>query len=60
MLISAFTRTQIAALFGTAILKAFTASYPSHDRLRVSDIEGQGQCHHRLIPAPHFHYVSTT
>jgi ribosome-dependent ATPase len=54
MLISAFTRTQIAALFGTAILTVLPATMFSGMMTPVSSITGIGAVMGRLFPMTYF------
>jgi ribosome-dependent ATPase len=58
MLISAFTRTQIAALFGTAILTVLPATQFSGMLVPVSSIVGIGRVMGRLFPMTYFLPIS--
>jgi ribosome-dependent ATPase len=58
MLISAFTRTQIAALFGTAILTVLPATQFAGMMVPVSSIVGIGRIMGRLFPMTYFLPVS--
>lgn len=54
MLISAFTRTQIAALFGTAILTVLPATSFAGMLVPVSALSGMAQIMGRLFPMTYF------
>ncbi|MFA5956502.1 ribosome-associated ATPase/putative transporter RbbA [Hyphomicrobium sp.] len=58
MLISSFTRTQIAALFGTAILTVLPATMFSGMLTPVSSITGFGAVMGRLFPMTYFLPIS--
>ena len=58
MLISAFTRTQIAALFGTAILTMLPATQFSGMMTPVSSLSGPGRGHRRAFPMTYFLPIS--
>jgi len=58
MLISAFTRTQIAALFGTAILTVLPATMFAGMLVPVSSLTGTAQIMGRLFPMTYFLPVS--
>ena len=58
MLISAFTRTQIAALFGTAILTVLPASQFSGMMTPVSSLSGMAQIIGRGFPMTYFLPIS--
>ena len=58
MLISAFTRTQIAALFGTAILTFLPASQFSGTMVPVSSLSGIAQIMGRAFPMTYFVPIS--
>jgi ribosome-dependent ATPase len=58
MLISAFTRTQIAALFGTAILTVLPATQFSGIMVPVSSLSGIAQIMGRAFPMTYFVPVS--
>jgi ribosome-dependent ATPase len=58
MLISAFTRTQIAALFGTAILTVLPATQFSGIMVPVSSLSGMAQIMGRLFPMTYFVPIS--
>ena len=58
MLISAFTRTQIAALFGTAILTMLPATQFSGMMTPVSSLSGPGAIMGRAFPMSYFLPVS--
>jgi len=58
MLISAFTRTQIAALFGTAILTVLPATMFAGMLTPVSSITGVGAIMGRLFPMTYFLPIS--
>ena len=58
MLISAFTRTQIAALFGTAILTVLPATQFSGIMVPVSSLSGIAQLMGRAFPMTYFVPVS--
>ncbi len=58
MLISAFTRTQIAALFGTAILTVLPATQFSGMMTPVSSLSGLGYFMGRIFPMTYFLPVS--
>lgn len=58
MLVSAFTRTQIAALFGTAILTVLTAQMFSGMMTPVSSLTGMGVVMGRLFPMTYFLPIS--
>jgi ribosome-dependent ATPase len=58
MLISAFTRTQIAALFGTAILTMLPATQFSGMMTPVSSLSGPGAVMGRLFPMGYFLPIS--
>ena len=58
MLISAFARTQIAALFGTAILTVLPATMFSGMMVPVSSLTGMAQIMGRLFPMTYFLPVS--
>jgi ribosome-dependent ATPase len=58
MLISAFTRTQIAALFGTAILTVLPATMFAGMMTPVSSITGIGAVMSRLFPMTYFLPIS--
>ena len=58
MLISAFTRTQIAALFGTAILTMLPATQFSGMMTPVSSLSGPGAVMGRAFPMSYFLPVS--
>jgi ribosome-dependent ATPase len=54
MLISAFARTQIAALFGTAILTVLPATMFAGMMVPVSSLSGMAQILGRLFPMTYF------
>jgi ribosome-dependent ATPase len=54
MLISAFARTQIAALFGTAILTVLPATMFAGMMIPVSSLSGMAQIMGRLFPMTYF------
>jgi ribosome-dependent ATPase len=58
MVISSFTRTQIAALFGTAILTVLPATMFSGMMTPVSSITGMGAIMGRLFPMTYFLPIS--
>jgi ribosome-dependent ATPase len=58
MLISAFARTQIAALFGTAILTVLPATMFAGMMAPVSSLSGMAQIMGRLFPMTYFPPVS--
>jgi ribosome-dependent ATPase len=58
MLISAFTNTQIAALFGTAILTVLPATQFSGMTTPVSSLAGEAQIIGRIFPMPYFVPIS--
>jgi len=58
MLISAFTRTQIAALFGTAILTVLPATQFSGISVPVSSLSGMAQIMGRAFPMTYFVPIS--
>ena len=58
MLISAFTRTQIAALFGTAILTVLPASQFAGMMTPVSSLSGTAQIMGRIFPMTYFVPIS--
>jgi len=58
MLISAFTRTQIAALFGTAILTVLPASQFAGMMTPVSSLSGTAQIMGRAFPMTYFVPIS--
>ncbi|HEV2335252.1 MAG TPA: ribosome-associated ATPase/putative transporter RbbA [Stellaceae bacterium] len=58
MLISAFTRTQIAALFGTAILTVLPATMFAGMQVPVSSLSGMGRIMGLLFPMSYFLPVS--
>jgi ribosome-dependent ATPase len=58
MLISAFTRTQIAALFGTAILTVLPATQFSGIMVPVSSLSGMAQAMGRAFPMTYFVPIS--
>ncbi len=58
MLISAFVRTQIAALFGTAILTVLPATMFAGMMVPVSSLSGMAQIMGRLFPMTYFLPVS--
>ncbi len=58
MVVSAFTRTQIAALFGTAILTILPASMFSGMTMPVSSITGMGAVMGRLFPMTYYLPIS--
>jgi ribosome-dependent ATPase len=58
MLISAFTRTQIAALFGTAILTVLPATSFAGMLVPVSALSGMAQIMGRLFPMTYFLPIS--
>lgn len=58
MVISAFTRTQIAALFGTAILTVLTAQMFSGMMTPVSSLTGMGAIMGRLFPMTYYLPIS--
>jgi ribosome-dependent ATPase len=58
MLISAFTRTQIAALFGTAILTMLPAIQFSGMMTPVSSLSGAGAVMGRIFPMSYFLPIS--
>ena len=58
MLISAFARTQIAALFGTAILTVLPASMFAGMTVPVSSLSGMAQIMGRLFPMSYYLPVS--
>lgn len=58
MLISTFTRTQIAALFGTAILTVLPATMFAGMMVPVSSITGLGAVMGRLFPMTYFMPIS--
>jgi ribosome-dependent ATPase len=58
MLISAFARTQIAALFGTAILTVLPATMFAGMMVPVSSLSGMAQIIGRLFPMTYFLPVS--
>ena len=58
MLISAFTRTQIAALFGTAILTVLPATQFSGMMMPVSSLSGPPPIMGRVFPMTYFLPIS--
>jgi ribosome-dependent ATPase len=58
LLVSAFTRTQIAALFGTAIATSLPAVQFSGMMQPVSSLEGSGAIIGQLFPTTHFLSIS--
>jgi ribosome-dependent ATPase len=58
MLISAFTRTQIAALFGTAILTVLPATQFSGMMVPVASLSGAAQLMGRAFPMSYFVPIS--
>jgi ribosome-dependent ATPase len=58
MLISAFTRTQIAALFGTAILTMLPATRFSGMMVPVSSLSGAAAFMGRAFPMSYFRPIS--
>jgi ribosome-dependent ATPase len=58
MVISAFARTQIAALFGTAILTVLPATMFAGMMVPVSSLSGMAQVMGRLFPMTYFLPVS--
>jgi ribosome-dependent ATPase len=58
MLVSAFTKTQIAALFGTAILTVLTAQMFSGMMTPVSSLTGMGAIMGRIFPMTYFLPIS--
>ena len=58
MLISAFARTQIAALFGTAILTVLPATMFAGMMVPVSSLTGMAQIMGRLFPMTYFLPIS--
>jgi ribosome-dependent ATPase len=58
MVVSAFTRTQIAALFGTAILTVLPASQFAGMMTPVSSLSGTAQIMGRLFPMTYFIPIS--
>ena len=58
MLISAFARTQIAALFGTAILTVLPATMFAGMMVPVSSLSGVAQIMGRLFPMTYFLPIS--
>jgi ribosome-dependent ATPase len=58
MLISAFARTQIAALFGTAILTVLPATMFAGMQVPVSSLSGMARIMGRLFPMTYFLPVS--
>ncbi|MGI0526708.1 ribosome-associated ATPase/putative transporter RbbA [Rhizobium giardinii] len=58
LLISAFVSTQVAAIFGTAILTAMTAAHYSGFLFPASTLEGPGRVMGLLFPALWFQTVS--
>jgi ribosome-dependent ATPase len=58
MLVSAFTRTQIAALFGTAILTVLPATQFSGIMVPVSSLSGMAQFLGRAFPMTYFVPIS--
>ncbi|HLJ20513.1 MAG TPA: ABC transporter permease, partial [Stellaceae bacterium] len=58
MVISAFTRTQIAALFGTAILTVLPATQFSGMMVPVSALSGAAQLMGRAFPMTYFVPIS--
>jgi ribosome-dependent ATPase len=58
MLISAFTRTQIAALFGTSILTVLPATQFSGIMVPVSSLSGIAQIMGRAFPMTYFVPIS--
>ena len=58
MLVSAFTRTQIAALFGTAILTVLPATQFSGIMVPVSSLSGMAQLMGRAFPMTYFVPIS--
>jgi ribosome-dependent ATPase len=58
MLISAFTRTQIAALFGTSILTVLPATQFSGIMVPVSSLSGMAQVMGRAFPMTYFVPIS--
>ena len=58
MLISAFARTQIAALFGTAILTTVPATMFAGMMVPVSSLTGMGRIMGRLFPMSYFLPIS--
>jgi ribosome-dependent ATPase len=58
MLISAFTRTQIAALFGTAILTVLPATMFAGMMVPVSSLTGMARTMGRLFPMSYFLPIS--
>ena len=58
MLISSFTRTQIAALFGTAILTVMPATQFSGMLTPVSSLSGAGAFIGKIFPMTYFLRIS--
>jgi ribosome-dependent ATPase len=58
MVVSAFTRTQIAALFGTTILTILPATMFSGMSTPVSSITGMGRAMGRLFPMTYYLPIS--
>ena len=58
MLVSAFARTQIAALFGTAILTVLPATMFAGMLVPVSSLSGMARIMGRLFPMTYFLPVS--
>jgi ribosome-dependent ATPase len=58
MLVSAFARTQIAALFGTAILTVLPATMFAGMTVPVSSLSGMARIMGRLFPMTYFLPVS--
>jgi len=58
MVVSAFTRTQIAALFGTAILTVLPATMFAGMQVPVSSLTGMARIMGRLFPMSYFLLVS--
>ena len=58
MMISAFTRTQIAALFGTAILTVLPATQFAGMLTPVSSLAGEAQIMGRAFPMTYFVPIS--
>lgn len=58
MLVSAFTRTQIAALFGTAILTVLPATQFAGMMTPVSSLSGMAQIMGRIFPMTYFVPIS--
>lgn len=58
MVISAFARTQLAALFGTAILTVLPATMFAGMMVPVSSLTGMGRIMGRLFPMSYFLPIS--